>query len=64
MAKKIPCWIRLHGATKEIHTSEFPSIKAAKTWVSECWHRPYTIVKGSPPKKDLEVSKTYISLHS
>ena len=54
MAKAIPCFIRLHGASRETSTSEFPSVKSAKKWVSECWDRPYTIVKG---KKDLVVSK-------
>jgi hypothetical protein len=45
MAKSIPCKIRLHGATREILTSEFSSIEKAKKWVRECWDRPYTIVK-------------------
>jgi hypothetical protein len=51
MAKAVKCHIRLHGATREIPSGEFPSITAAKKWVSECWNRPYTIV----PKKDLVV---------
>lgn len=57
MAKKIPCWIRLHGRTREIPSGEFESIKAAKKWLSECWNRPYTIVRGTPPKINFEVIK-------
>jgi hypothetical protein len=45
MAKTIRCKIRLHGSRREILTSEFPSIAAAKKWIRECWDRPYTIVK-------------------
>ncbi len=52
MAKAVKCKIRLHGATREILSSEFESISAARKWVRECWNRPYTIV----PKKDLVVS--------
>lgn len=43
--KAIPCKIRLHGIRREILTSEFASIAAAKKWIRECWNRPYTIVK-------------------
>lgn len=57
MAKEIPCWIRLHGVRREIHTEEFPSIKAAKKWVDDCWNRPYTIVRGKKPKINLEVER-------
>lgn len=39
------CVIRLHGIRREILTSEFESIAAAKRWVQDCWNRPYTIVK-------------------
>jgi hypothetical protein len=56
MAKAIECYIRLHGRCREIPTSEFPSIAAAKQWVRDCWNRPYTIVKGKPPKINFEVS--------
>jgi len=55
MAKAVECYIRLHGVRREIHTEEFPSIKAAKQWVSDCWNRPYTIVRGKKPKINLEV---------
>jgi hypothetical protein len=43
--KKQPCKLRLHGSTREFLTDEFESISAAKTWIKECWDRPYTIVK-------------------
>lgn len=43
--KSIKCRIRLHGSYREILSSEFDSIAAAKKWVSECWNRPYTIVR-------------------
>ena len=43
--KAIKCKIRLHGVRKEILTSEFESISAAKEWVKNCWSIPYTIVK-------------------
>jgi hypothetical protein len=52
MGKSIKCYIRLHGSSREIPTSEFSSISAAKKWIRECWNRPYTIVR----KKDLVVS--------
>lgn len=55
MAKVVECYIRLHGVRRETHTEEFPSIKAAKQWISECWNRPYTIVRGKKPKINLEV---------
>lgn len=42
---KIPCDLRLHGSFKEHYISGFKSITEAKKWVSECWDRPYTIVK-------------------
>ena len=53
MAKPIKCYIRLHGATREIPMGEFSSISEARKWVRECWDRPYTIVR----KKDLQVTK-------
>ena len=43
--KAIKCKIRLHGCRREILTDIFPSISAAKKWLSECWERPYTLVK-------------------
>jgi rRNA processing protein Krr1/Pno1 len=43
--KATKCKIRLHGASREILTGEFNSIREAKEWVSKCWDRPYTIVK-------------------
>jgi hypothetical protein len=43
--KAIKCKIRLHGIRREILTSEFASISAAKKWITVCWTRPYTIVK-------------------
>ncbi len=45
MAKPIKCKLRLHGINREILTGEFESISKAKTWVRECWERPYSIVK-------------------
>ena len=45
MAKPIKCKLRLHGSTREIESCEFESISKAKTWVRDCWTRPYTIVK-------------------
>lgn len=45
--KKVPCYIRLHGSSREIQTSDFESIKAAKDWLI-CWNRPYTIVRLTP----------------
>ena len=45
--KKVPCFIRLHGAYKEHATGNFESISEAKKWL-ECWDRPYTIVRWTP----------------
>ena len=45
MSKPVKCIIRLHGIRREIITSEFNSIAAAKRWLDLCWHRPYTIVR-------------------
>jgi len=42
--QKNKCVIRLHGATREILTAPFDSIKEAKDWIRVCWNRPYTIV--------------------
>jgi len=43
--KKQKCQLILHGSSRQLHGGEFESISAAKKWVSECWSRPYTIVK-------------------
>lgn len=43
--RKITCRLILHGACKEIDAGEFASVSEAKKWVSECWNRPYTIIK-------------------
>jgi len=45
MSKTIKCIVRLHGIRREIITSEFDSIAAAKRWLDLCWYRPYTIVR-------------------
>lgn len=43
--KKVRCKIRLHGIRRETLTGEFDSITAARKWLSDCWSRPYTIVR-------------------
>lgn len=45
MAKKIKCTLVMHGIRSEINMGEFESISKAKKYVSECWDRPYTIIK-------------------
>ena len=43
--KSTKCRLVLHGSCKEINGGTFNSITAAKMWVSQCWFRPYTIIK-------------------
>lgn len=50
MGKAIKCKLIFHGACREIPMGEFPSVAAAKKYVSECWNRPYTIIKLKPKK--------------
>lgn len=41
--KPIKCQLIFHGACSQIDMGTFPSIRAAKKYVNECWERPYTI---------------------
>lgn len=43
--KAIECDLILHGSCKQFSGGTYPSITAAKKWISECWDRPYTIVR-------------------
>ncbi len=43
--KPIKCRLIFHGSCKQIDMGVFESISAAKKYVSECWDRPYTIIR-------------------
>ena len=45
MGKSKKCRLIFHGSCKEIDMGIFNSISDAKKYVSECWNRPYTIIK-------------------
>jgi hypothetical protein len=49
--RAVKCRLIFHGARREIDMGTFESIAAAKKYVSECWDRPYTIVR-LPKEKD------------
>ena len=43
--KPIKCRLIFHGSCKQIDMGIFKSISAAKKYTSECWDRPYTIIR-------------------
>jgi hypothetical protein len=43
--RPIRCKLIFHGIRREIDMGIFESISKAKQYVSECWDRPYTIIK-------------------
>jgi hypothetical protein len=45
MSRGIKCRLILNGSSRQIDMGIFDSIAKAKQYVSECWNRPYSIIK-------------------
>jgi hypothetical protein len=62
MGKSTKCRVRLHGASRETLSDEFPSVAAARRWVKSFWDRPYTIVKIKDETRDSNQAKAEVKV--